>query len=374
MPVSRPEDVGQKGLKRISDLFPEVSEKRVDGVGWKYPAYQGGPGLLHQALKGMDGGDPYPLKAYLVYRHDPLTELPEPEKLKKLFANLDFLMVATSAWSETAWHADLILPLSTYLERESIVGQIDGLKPAFTLRRRCTAPRFETRADWEIVCGLAKHLGLEALDFHSVEEIWSYQLEGTGVRIQDFDTRGMVELAGQPQYGRMAHGFRFRTASGRIDMAGGRFLEQGLSCLSPYQAKERPAPGAFRLTVGGCSLHVEGHTVNNPLLFRQMPENMLWMNQSAAAQLGIADGEKVSISGREGSGAIRVSLTELIHPEAVFMVRGFGRSLPVESRARGKGLADNLLMAGGLDRQDGTGGGLALQEHFVTVGKIQEGF
>jgi thiosulfate reductase/polysulfide reductase chain A len=42
------------------------------------------------------------------------------------------------------------------------------------------------------------------------------------------------------------------------------------------------------------------------------------------------------------------------------MVRGFGRSLPVESRARGRGLADTLLMAGGL----------ALQEHFVAVTKI----
>jgi thiosulfate reductase/polysulfide reductase chain A len=51
------------------------------------------------------------------------------------------------------------------------------------------------------------------------------------------------------------------------------------------------------------------------------------------------------------------------------MVPGFGRTLPVESRAMGKGLAANRLMIGGLDIRDPDGGGLAFQEHVVTVAK-----
>jgi thiosulfate reductase/polysulfide reductase chain A len=97
---------------------------------------------------------------------------------------------------------------------------------------------------------------------------------------------------------------------------------------------------------------------------------VLWMNLSAAAGMGIAEGETVAVAGAGGSGRIKVKLTEFIHPEAVFMVRGFGRSLPVESRARGRGLSDTLLMGGGLDQRDHAGGGLALQEHFVAVTKI----
>jgi thiosulfate reductase / polysulfide reductase chain A len=53
-------------------------------------------------------------------------------------------------------------------------------------------------------------------------------------------------------------------------------------------------------------------------------------------------------------------VTDLIHPDAVFMVHGFGHTLPVESRALGKGVSDSALMPGGL-----------LQEHFVTVTKIE---
>jgi thiosulfate reductase/polysulfide reductase chain A len=339
-------------------------------VGWKYPAFEGGPGLLHEAFGALQSGDPYPVKACVIYQQDPLAELPDPQKLASVFAGLDVLVCVTSAWSETAWHADLVLPLSPYLERESIIAQLDGIKPAFLLRRRCASPRFDTRADWEVVGGLARKLGLESLAFASAEEIWKFQLDGSGVRLQDFDVKGMVELTGQPQYDRLTEGFRFPTDSGKIEMVSFHWRRQGLSSLGSYAPKNSPAAGTFRLTLGGCGLHSDGHTVNNPLLHKQMPENVLWMNQAAAAGLGIADGETVAVSAQDRSGRITVRLSEFIHPEAVFMVPGFGRTLPVESRARGRGLAANRLMAGGLDHWDPSGGGVALQEHFLTVSKL----
>jgi thiosulfate reductase/polysulfide reductase chain A len=41
----------------------------------------------------------------------------------------------------------------------------------------------------------------------------------------------------------------------------------------------------------------------------------------------------------------------------------------MESRAFGKGLAENRFLQGGLDLRDPAGGGIAMQEHFVTVSK-----
>ena len=69
---------------------------------------------------------------------------------------------------------------------------------------------------------------------------------------------------------------------------------------------------------------------------------------------------------------IKAKVTEVIHPEAVFMVHGFGHTLPVESRALGKGVADNAFMQGGLEVWDQAGGGMAMQEHFVSVNKISK--
>ena len=100
-----------------------------------------------------------------------------------------------------------------------------------------------------------------------------------------------------------------------------------------------------------------------------MPENVLWINDQEAAKLGIKDGDYVEVSSNGHAGRLKAKVTPLIHPEAVFMVHGFGHTLPMESRAQGKGVADNALMPGGLENWDPAGGGMALQEHFVQVKK-----
>lgn len=128
-----------------------------------------------------------------------------------------------------------------------------------------------------------------------------------------------------------------------------------------------PPEDQFRLTFGRCGVHTQGHTVNNTLLFEQVPENTLWINAEAGAKLGLSDGDMVEISGNGKGGRMRARLTDLIHPEAVFMLHGFGHQLPVESRAFGKGVADHELMCGGLDKWDKGGGAMAMQEHYVSV-------
>ena len=366
--ASTPADLGHQGLKRLTDLVPASEEKRVDGVGWKYPQFKNGPGLLHLAFKAIQGGDPYPPRAYVAFNHDPLGNNPDPDTLKAALGHLDFLACVTSAWTDTAWHADLVLPLSSYLERESIVAEQHGLRPAFFLRQRCLAPRFDTRADWEIISGLARRLDLKSLAFQDVGDIWRYQLEGTGARPEHFMEKGFLELSDRPIYKPLT-AETFPTATGRIEFVSPAWEEQGLPSLAAYSSRPAPPEGRFRLTVGRCGLHTPGLTENNPLLGRQMPENFLWLNQGAAKGLGIADGDTVVVSSNGHSGRIKALLTDLIHPEAVFMVHGFGHALPPLSRARGRGLADNILMPGGLDKWDPAGGGLALQEHFVAVRK-----
>ncbi|WP_300747127.1 molybdopterin dinucleotide binding domain-containing protein, partial [uncultured Bilophila sp.] len=85
---------------------------------------------------------------------------------------------------------------------------------------------------------------------------------------------------------------------------------------------------------------------------------------------GITDGDTVEVSTPAGPvGRLSAKVTSGIHPEAVFMLHGFGHTLPQESRACGKGLADETCMIGGLDKEDPLGGGLTLQEHFVRIRK-----
>ena len=370
MPFSnKPEDVGRKSLKKLVDFFPSPKEKRADGAGWRFPHFDPGPGVLHLAFKAIETEEPYPLKAYLAYRHDPLMAFPDPEALKNVFRKLSLLVSVTFSWSETAWFSDVVLPLSPYLERESILACKNGLKPYFFLRQRALEPRFDTRADWEIIGGLAGRLNLAPLAFESVQDVWQYQLEGTGVTMEDFSATGMVSLAEKPLY-RSMEDITLKTPSGKIELVNERLEHQGLLSLKPYEPPRRPPAGQFRITFGRCPVHTQGHTVNNALLHEQMPENVLWLNQAVGEKMRIADGEVVEISSDGCSGKIRVKLTEFIQPEAVFMVHGFGHTLPMESRALGKGVLDNAFMEGGLEVWDEAGGGMAMQEHFVSVKKL----
>ena len=265
--ANSPGDVGRKGLKKLEDLFPKPTEKRADGAGWRYPHIDAGPGLLHTAFQAIATEDPYPVKAYIAYRHDPMMAMPDPESQKKIFEKLDFLVSVTFSWSDTAWNADVVLPLSPYLERESILATKNGLKPHFFFRQRAVPPRFDTRADWEILCGLAKRLGLEPLAFESIQDIWNYQLQGTGVTMADFQATGMVNLSDKPLY-RARQDLKFTTPSGKVEIINGRWENQGLPSLKPYESPQKPPPGTFRLTFGRCPVHTQGHTVNNPPALR----------------------------------------------------------------------------------------------------------
>jgi thiosulfate reductase/polysulfide reductase chain A len=198
--VNKPADVNRKGLKSFMDLYPKPQEKRADGTGWYYGHFEEGPGLCHLLYNTFETNDPYPVKAYIAYRHDPLMAFPDPDRLREIFSNLDLLVSVTFSWSDTAWFSDVVLPLSTYLERESIIACKNGLNPYFFVRKRSVDPRFDSKADWEIISGLSKRLGLSELAFDTIEEIWNYQLQDTGVSIEDFDATGMVPLGQGPLY------------------------------------------------------------------------------------------------------------------------------------------------------------------------------
>jgi thiosulfate reductase / polysulfide reductase chain A len=368
--ANKPGDFGRKGLKKLADLFPKPKDPRADGVGWRYTHFDSGPGLLHLAFQAIDTGDPYPVKAYIAYRHDPLMAYPDPEALRKIFDKLDILVAVTFSWSDTAWYADVVLPLSTYLERESILACKNGLKPYFFLRQRAVKPYYDSKADWEILGGLARRLDLKPLDFARIEDIWEYQLKDTGATMTDFEATGMVSLAEKPKY-RSRDELAFKTPSGKIEVVSDRWENGGVPSLLPYESPAAPGPGQFRLTFGRCAVHTQGHTVNNPLLAEQLPENVLWINRAKAQALNITDGELVEVRSNGHSGRLKAKVTDLIHPDAVFMVHGFGHTLPVESRAREKGVSDSALMPGGLGCWDKAGGAMALQEHFVTVSKVQ---
>jgi len=362
-----PKDVGRSGLKSLAALAPAVSEERADGCGTRYPQWDKGAGMLQTAFEAVDTGEPYPVKAYFIHRHNPFIALPDTREQRRILNKLELIVAVDVNFSETAWFADVILPESTFLERDSILRTEKGLKPGFGRRQQCVKPLNNTKAGWEIYLELAKRLGKgECFPFKSIEDIWQYQLQDTGVTVADFDAKGFVKLSDKAIW-HDRDTLKFATDSGKIELVNAKWEAMGVASLPPYVAPETPPAGAFRLLFGRSGYQTHGQHQNNPILCDLLDANRLWINTVAAAKLGIKDGDVVTVANGDIQGRIVACVTDRIHHEAVFMLHGFGTDVPAKKRSLGRGLADQIFMQGKLQEWDKAGGGLNLAESFVTV-------
>ncbi|HEX8963295.1 MAG TPA: molybdopterin-dependent oxidoreductase, partial [Rhodocyclaceae bacterium] len=367
-----PADAGCKGLKKLLDRIPKVEEKRADGVGWKYRHWDAGGGIVHRLFAAMDSGDPYPVEAYIAYRHDPLMALPDPEALKKIFDKLKLLVAIDVNYSETAWYADVILPETTYLERASILTCSGGLEPSIGMRDQAVAPRFDSRPAWWIFRELARRMGVgEYFDFETVEDIWEYQLEGTGVTVAQLREKGFVPLADAPIVADRMNGLKFKTPSGKIEIMSAALAEAGIPSLPPFEPPEKLDGERFRLLFGRPGTLTHGQSANNLLLAGLHPDNPLMIHPRRAAALGIRDGDAVEVANGDAGFVTRARVSDWIHPDAAFMLHGFGRTVPRQTRAYRKGVADQRLQVGLLDQFDPAGGGSAMTEAIVKVRRAQ---
>jgi thiosulfate reductase/polysulfide reductase chain A len=299
-----------------------------------------------------------------------MLSLPDPETQKKALDKLDLLVAMDANYSETGWYADVLLPSATYLEKSSVLCTGKGLKPSFRMREKAIDPHTNAKADWWIFKSLAERLGVgEYFKFDDVEDFWEFQLEGTGVSVEDLKKKGTISLADKPIWWDRLNDLKFKTPSGKIELVSSRLEACGLESFKPYEKPDKPEPGMFRLAFGRSPVHTHGRTQNNPYLHEILPENTLWINTEEARKLDIKNNDRVKVTSSDGShsGTIQASVTDFIHPETVFMIHGFGRKIPWQTRGYNRGLADYRFETGLLDVYDPVGGGIALLECIVKV-------
>ncbi len=326
-----PGDVGARGLNRLTDRIPPVEERRVDGCNWKFKHFDPGSGLLHLLFEAMNTGEPYPVGAYIAYRHDPLTSMPDPDAVKQAMDKLKLLVSVDVNYSEMSWFSDVILPESTYLERANILAEKKGPKPCFLMRDQAVAPRFDSRPAWWIFGELAKRLNIgQWFDFESIEEIWNYQLEGTGVTVAQVRDKGMYSLSDRPVLWDRDNELKFKTPSGKIEFVSTLLDEAGVPSLAQFAPPSEKSNQNFRLLFGRTAIQAHGQSMNNPLLSELLVDNPAWIHPDRAKGLGIEDGDAVEISNQGHMVTTRAMVTPWIHPEAVFMLHGFGRIVHLE--------------------------------------------
>jgi thiosulfate reductase/polysulfide reductase chain A len=362
-----PGEVGGKAARKLTEQeFPKIDAIRFDKVGTPdFPLPDANHGVGQMLPKAIMEEDPYPLKALIAYRFDPLMSIPDTTQTRKALDKLDLIVSIEINYSDIAWYSDVILPESIYLERTDCPRQTNGLKPQIFLRKQAVTPRYDTRPGPIILKQIAERLGLgNYFPYNTMEDLVRWQLEGTGFHLEDFEKKGFVAYTNKQIFWNREDGIKFKTPSGKIEFVSSLLEDAGFPSFPAYEKVSSPPEDRFRLVVGRCALHTHISTQNNPYLNEIVPENKLWINARRAADLGITDGSLVHVASNSGEGTIKAYVTDLIHPEAVFMLHGFGHQAEMATRSFNKGVSDALLQE---NISDMIGGSPALHHTFVTV-------
>jgi thiosulfate reductase / polysulfide reductase chain A len=360
------EEGGKPARKLTEQKFPGIDVPRFDKVGTPdFPLPDPNHGAGQMLPFAILNKDPYPIKALIAYRFDPLMSICEKGLTKKAIEELDLIVAIDINYSDIAWYADVILPESTYLERTDCIQQANGLKPQMFMRQQAVTPRYDTREGAMILKQIGERIGIgEYFPYDSMEDLVSWQLEGTGFKREDFKAKGSVAYGSSQIFWDRENGLKFKTPSGKIEFKSSLLEDAGFESFPKYESVVSPPEGQFRLVTGRNALHTHVSTQNNPYLSEITPENTLWINNEKAAEIGIGNGDMVEVFSDCGSGTIKAFVTNLIHPEAVFMLHGFGHEAESATRSYNKGVSDAVLMK---NISDMVGGSPAMHDTFVSV-------
>jgi thiosulfate reductase/polysulfide reductase chain A len=178
---------------------------------------------------------------------------------------------------------------------------------------------------------------------------------------------GLFYVSDQPTYGKTRKpGFRFKTRTGKIELANVKYPSKGLDALPTYAAPRQPEPGKYRFILGRHGWNTHTGTQNNEFLWEIQKINKLWINPVEAKKLNIVDGDRVKIKSSVGEQETEAYVTEKIRPDCVFYAHGFGRLSPQLSLVYKKGASQAEILE---DYIEPISGNAAMHETFVTISK-----
>ena len=352
-------------------IFPwdDPVAPRVDEMETNFPLAAKGDGAYLKLRENVLAGKPYPVKAWMIHKQDPMSALPEQAKTIAMLQQMDFVGVIDIAMSDTAWYADVIFPESTYLERQDPAEVMSGLSPVVVFRQPVIKPLHDTKPTLEIVQGLARRLNLSqyfdfTMDQWVREQVKELPLESP---LDYLKKHGIYVAPGFPKYGStLSADHRFVTKSGKVELYSERLQEAGFDPLPVYHPPAQPPPGTFRLILGRKAYFTHGNSTNNPWLNTFAAENRLWLNPRAAESLGVSDGQLVEVSSTAGAVRLKAQVTQEIRRDCVFMLHGYGKRSKWQGLA-GAGASDAQVLETAWDKVSGNA---ALHETFVKVRKV----
>ena len=334
-------------VKPKKELPPPETEERIDGKD-KLPEKGkklGVHGICLTIADSIINEKPYPIKAAIVMRENPIMGYPNQEKMIEAFKKLEFVVDIGYYPDETVWFADIVLPACSYLEKHGLIRRtMYPLYPQVSVRQPVVEPMFDSKEDEEILHELARYLGVEDYLPPHGEEVFDKMLEPVGITYKELCERGVYTQA-QEFYPMLS----FFTPTKKIELYSTVLEKLGYDPLPywkepPYKAtKEYP----FYLVVSRQAYSRHTRSQNLKWLYMIYPENFCYINSKKAKELGIEDGDEVYVESKYGRIKIKAKLIEGIRPDTVWVPAGWGhftRGKYGYNLTYGKGGSSNILV------------------------------
>ncbi|SFM44104.1 formate dehydrogenase subunit alpha [Thermodesulforhabdus norvegica] len=258
------------------------------------------------------------LRGLVIMGENPAVTDPDLNHVKEALSRLDLLVVIDIFMTETAQLADYVLPAATFAEKEGTFTNTDRRVQRV---RKAVDPPGEAKADWEILCSLAKALGSKSFEYNSPEEIMNEIRQLTpsyrGITYERLDGGESLQWPcpdenhpGTPYL----HAESFPRGKGRF---------YGVDYVASPEEPDDDYP--MILTTGRVPYHWHGGSITRRIdtLNAEIPTGFVDINPDDAAKLGLKDGDVVKVSSRRGSISIKVKVSSEVKPGVIFIPMHF---------------------------------------------------
>jgi len=311
---------GQNNVQGSSDMgalpdtytaYRSVEDEEVARsfeAAWGVPLSRRKGYTIPQMFDAAVAGD---LKAMYIFGEDVAQTDPDTAHVVHALESLDFLVCQDIFETETTRYADVILPASSFLEKE---GTFTNAERRVQLVAPAIEPPGEARTDFEIIKVVSRALGHElpwATPSDAMDEIAALTPDWAGISYERLGRRGLQwPVAPDGTDAPILYAESFELPGGRAHFA-----------ALPYKAPGDAADDEFPLILvtGRRLQHYNAGTMTRRTgNVELMDADVLEIHPDDAARLWISDGDRISVRSRVGRIELPAQVTERIEPGHVF--------------------------------------------------------
>ena len=269
------------------------------------------PGLtIVEMFDAACAGD---LKAMYIMGENPVIADPDAAHVREALESLDFLVVQDIFLTETTEYADVVLPATSFLEKE---GTFTNSERRIQRCRKVVEPPGEAHTDMQIILDLAEALELNwghPTPAEVMQEMAEVTPQYGGIDYDRLDAEGGLQWpcpddshAGTP----ILHTDRFTRGKGEF-------------AVVEYTPPAEPTDEAMPFVMGTgrhlWNFHTNTMTGHSPGLDALNPEGYVEISPEDAERLNVCEGDPLEIESRRGAVVAPARITAGVKPGVIFM-------------------------------------------------------